>query len=382
MSEPGARAGGPRPASRLASVTAYAPPGPSGTRAAAAKGDEPAALKLDANEGRRPDQALLHRLRSLDAETLRRYARPAALEAEVAQRLGVEPSRVVVTAGADDALERLCRATLEPGRTAVLTDPTFEMLPRYVRLAGAEAVEVPWLEGPFPSGEITGAIDDRTGAVFVVTPNNPTGATASTAEVVAVAQAAPRSVVVVDLAYVEFADEDPTPALLELPNVVMTRTFSKAWGLAGLRVGYAIGPAETVGWLRAVGHPYPTSGVSLALAAAALDADQKTTAEYIRRVKHERGELVALLGSLGAAAAESQGNFVLARVERAWDAADSLASRGVLVRRFPPGTPLADRLRITCPGEGAEFDRLCAALRQSLGRDSTERTPAAPRQTR
>jgi len=346
-------------------VSAYAPPGAkrSDLESQFSKTD---VLKLDANEGRRPDGELLGRLRELDAEVLRRYAKPAALEAKLAERLGVDAARVVVTAGADDALERLCRATLEPGRTAVLTDPTFEMLPRYVRLAGAEAVEIPWIDRAFPAGDIEGAIDGRTGAVFLVTPNNPTGGAASAEEIVAIAERARSSLVVVDLAYVEFADEDPTGALLGLPNVVMTRTFSKAWGLAGLRVGYAIGPAEVIGWLRAVGHPYPCAGVSLALAAAALDGDQSRTREYIERVRWERGELVSLLHSLGAGAMESQGNFVLARCADAWAGADTLASRGVLVRRFGRDTRLADRLRITCPGDETEFERLTRALQESI----------------
>ena len=367
----------PRPASRLTALTAYAPPG---VRDSKSQGPNPRSqisdlesrksclrpLKLDANEGRLPDDALLDRLRAIDADALRRYARPAALEAKLGATLGIDPSGIVVTADADDALDRLCRATLEPGRCAILTDPTFEMLPRYARLAGAKPIEIPWLDRPFPAGEIERAIDERTGAVFLVTPNNPTGAVARAAEIVRIAERAPASVVVADLAYVEFADEDPTPALLGLPNVVMTRTFSKAWGLAGLRVGYAIGPAHIISWLRAVGHPYPTSSVGLALAGAALDLDHSGNDAYIAQAKRERRDLAALLRSLGADAADSQGNFVLARVPEAWALADVLAARGIHVRRFARGSTLADRLRITCPGDPADFDSLTRALREVL----------------
>ena len=248
----------------------------------------------------------------------------------------------------------------------MLTDPTFEMLPRYVRLAGATPVEVPWLDRPFPTEEFDLAIDARTGAAFIVSPNNPTGAAVRGRDMIGIAERHPACLVVADLAYAEFADEDPTRELLPLPNTVVTRTFSKAWGLAGLRVGYAIGPAEVIGWLRAVGHPFPTSGVSLALAAAALEADQAGTRAYLDRVRTERAELAALLRSLGAATPPSQGNFVLGRFADAWAVADALAVRGIRVRRFDRGTPLGDRLRITCPGDEADFDRLSAALREIL----------------
>ncbi len=352
----------PAPAARVRAVTAYAPPASPPCPLSTVR----CPLSLHANEGRAPDAAIVERLRTLDAETLRRYAKPSALEELLAARFGVEPGRVVVTAGADDALERLCRAALEPGRTAVLTDPTFEMLPRYVRLAGASPVEIAWLDRPFPAAEFERAIDARTGAAFIVSPNNPTGATATTAEMLRIAERHPGCLVVADLAYVEFADEDPTAELLRLPNAVVTRTFSKAWGLAGLRVGYAIGPAEVIGWLRTVGHPFPTSGVSLALAAGALEADQAGTRDYLDRVRTERAELASLLRSLDAEAQSSQGNFVLGRFADAWAVADSLAARGIRVRRFERGTPLSDRLRITCPGDEEEFKRLAAALGEIL----------------
>ncbi|MCW5775801.1 MAG: histidinol-phosphate aminotransferase family protein [Phycisphaeraceae bacterium] len=352
----------PAPAGRVRAVTAYAPPASSPCPWSTVH----CPLSLHANEGRAPDGAILERLRALDAETLRRYAKPTALEALLAARLGVGPERVVVTAGADDALERLCRAALEPGRTAVLTDPTFEMLPRYVRLTGASPVEIPWLDRAFPAAEFEGAIDASTGAAFIVSPNNPTGAAVSTSDMLGIARRNPGCLVVADLAYVEFADEDPTAELLRLPNAVVTRTFSKAWGLAGLRVGYAIGSAEVMGWLRTVGHPFPTSGVSLALAAGALEADQAGTRAYLDRVRTERAELAELLRSLGAEAPESQGNFVLGRFADAWAVADALGARGIRVRRFERGTPLGDRLRITCPGDEGEFGRLVGALGEIL----------------
>jgi histidinol-phosphate aminotransferase len=319
-------------------------------------------LKIDANEGRLPDEALLERLRTIEPEMLRRYPTTQALEARLASRFALDASQVIVTAGADDALDRICRATLEPGRQAVVTDPTFVMIPRYVRLAGAELVSVGWLDRPFPIAELVEAVHPSVGAAFVASPNNPTGLVARSRDLTRLAETAPTMLLAVDLAYVEFADENPMRELLELPNVVITRTFSKAWGLAGLRIGYALGAPAVITWLRAVGHPYPTSAVSLALAGAALDAHSAITDAYIERVRRERSELFDLFRELGIEAGASQGNFVLARFSDAWAMADALLSKGIAVRRFERPGGLADRLRITCPGNDDDFQRLRETL--------------------
>ena len=122
---------------------------------------------------------------------------------------------------------------LEPGRTAILHAPTFEMIPRGVRLAGATTVEIPWRTEGFPKQAFLDAIDtckkeagQPPAMIALVTPNNPTGCVIPLLKVLALADAAPNSLILVDLAYVEFADEDPTPALLDRPNVMMVRTFS------------------------------------------------------------------------------------------------------------------------------------------------------------
>lgn len=330
----------------------------------------PIDLKLDANEGPAPSSVLIEWLQPRAAELLRRYPSASALEARIAARNGVDPSRVIVTAGADDALERIARSTLSPGREAILTTPTFEMLSRYVRLAGADVVETPWLDEPFDPETIESRIGPRTAAIFIVTPNNPTGQAVTAESIRRLAAAIPAGLLVVDLAYTEYADEDLTETVLSLPNAVAVRTLSKAWGLAGLRVGYAIGSAEVIGWLRAVGHPYAVSGPSLAIAAAWLDAGRTRVEASVHRIKAERRELTAHLRDLGAEPIESQANFVLARFpDPRSDAslvADLLASQGIAVRRFAPDSPLASHLRITLPGDAAQFNRLCAALTSAL----------------
>ncbi len=351
---------GPRPSPLLRALKPYSSPSQ----------PRPIDLKLDANEGPAPSSVLLEWLQTRGSELLRRYPSASALESQIAARNGVDPSRVIVTAGADDALERIARAVLAPGREAILTTPTFEMLARYAKLAGGEVVESPWLDEPFDVDAIESKIGPRTAAIFLVTPNNPTGQVISAEAIRRLSASIPAGLLVVDLAYTEYADEDLTEVVLSLPNAVAVRTFSKAWGLAGLRVGYAIGPVEVIGWLRAAGHPYAVSGPSLAIASSWYDAGRTRVDASVRRVRLERRELVAHLQDLGFSSIESQANFVLARFDdprlSAHLVADLFASQGIAVRRFPAGGVLESYLRITLPGDATSFNRLCKALTTAL----------------
>jgi histidinol-phosphate aminotransferase len=326
-------------------------------------------LLLDGNEGRPPALPVGALLEQAGADLLRRYPDAGPLESRIAARHGVEPDRVLATAGADDGLDRCLRAYAGPGRAVIHTDPTFEMIPRYARLAGAPLRAVPWSEGAFPRETFLAAAGDHPGVLAVVTPNNPTGAVASAADLAALSAACPEALLLVDLAYGEFADEDLTAAALALPNAVVLRSFSKALGMAGLRVGYVLGPAPVVGALRSAGHPYAVTGPSIRLVTAALEGDLVEAAAYARRARTERRDLEALLGRLGLGPVPSQGNFVFLRPPAGPSAAlrvhEDLAALGVSVRRFPGRSGLEDALRITCPGDPGEFSRLCAALETS-----------------
>lgn len=320
-------------------------------------------LRLDSNEGPRPPRALLEELAALEPELLRRYSDASALEAVIADRIGVSPERVVVTAGADEALDRICRAYARSDRPVLLPEPTFDMLERFARLASAPTVRVPWWDDAFPVDEILRRLDTHTGVAVVVSPNNPTGAVASRQDVRRIAAAAPNAVVLLDHAYVEYADEDLTPALLDLDNVVVVRTMSKARGLAGCRVGYAIGSPRVITDLRAAGAPYPVAAPSLALALAQLRGGEAALRAHVTRVREERVALHDLLVSRGVRARASQANFVLADFgHSATPVRDGLRARGILVRDFPGRAALETSLRITLPGDAADFARLTAAL--------------------
>jgi histidinol-phosphate aminotransferase len=338
---------------RVDPTTAYA------RRPAAA----PGALRLDGNEGATPARAVLAELAAADPELLRRYPDTSALEATLADRFSVSRERVIVTAGADEALDRICRAYAGPGRAVLLPDPGFEMIERYAALAGAPLIRVPWSGDAFPIDEVLGALDDRIGVVAVVSPNNPTGGVASIDDVRRIAAAAGDAMVVLDHAYVEYADADLTAAVLDLGNVVVVRTLSKAWGLAGCRVGYAIGTTAVIAVLRAAGGPYPVAGPSLALALAQLRQGDAGLRAHVHRVRAERDTLARLLTSRGISVRASQANFVFADAgARAPALRDGLRARGILVRDFPDRAGLETSLRITLPGDAADFARLTTAL--------------------
>jgi histidinol-phosphate aminotransferase len=341
-------------------LTPYAVPAPSG----------PVDLWLDKNEGAEPPASLLDALVAAGPRVLARYPDARPLEALLAGRLGVTPDRLLVTAGADEALDRVCRTLLAPGREMVLPEPTFEMLPRYARLAGGEVLSVPWTSGPYPVDAVLARVTPQTALVVVVTPNNPTGAVATAKDLERLAAAAPRATLLVDLAYTELADEDLTSAALALPNAVITRTLSKGWGLAGLRVGYIAGPAPQIQAVRITGSPYGVTGPSLLLAEAWLTRGERAMRAYVDRIRTERRLLANTLEALGASPSPSQANFVLARFADAAGVQRALGAQGIAVRIFPNRPGLEGCLRITCPGDAAAFERLTQALQTALSNAS------------
>lgn len=342
-----------QPADRIGTLRPYTPP----------PRDPRITLTLDNNEGAPVDASLLEAIRGIGPEALTRYPDASGLERSIAERFGIEAARVIVTNGGDDAIDRICRAMLAPGDTMLTHTPGFVMIPRYAQLAGARVNTVDWLEGDFPMRSMLDAIDAGTRLIALISPSNPTGAVIDADAIVAIASRADAvgAVVLLDQAYIEFADEDPIERVLELPNVVIVRTFSKAMGLAGQRVGYAIGPAPIIDWLRTVGGPYPVSVLSILLAQAAFDQSAKRESIVARTVAN-RAQLTQRLASLGITSLPSQANFVLARFDDAGATHAALLEQGVSVRRFSQGGDIESYLRITVPADPAQQNQLLEAL--------------------
>jgi len=318
-------------------------------------------MRLDGNEGQVVCDDLLDVSGTLDLSELRIYPSTQALEAVIANIHGIDSNQVLVTAGADDGLMRMCRAYLSPGNNLVLPEPTFEMIKRFATWCFADIVSTRWTEGDYPLDAVVDAVNVNTALIAVVTPNNPTGGVISGAALRRLSERCPNRMLMVDCAYAEFADEDVTQVALSLPNAVVFRTLSKALGLAGLRVGYAMGPASAIAKLRAAGMPYPVSAPSLKFAKTAL-ARRFESRQYIERVRVERSILTEMLTDYGALVASSQGNFILARTPKALWWRDALAGFGIGVRVWPDNDCLSDAVRITCPGNLADFNRLVTAL--------------------
>jgi len=325
-------------------------------------------LRLDANEGPVPAE-LGGVLASISGRALCRYPQVGELEGLLAERFDVDPARVVVTAGASDALDRTCRAFLSAGSELLVPTPTFGMLRRYAELAGARVREVEWWD-EFPLDAFLEGLLPVTRLVGLISPNNPTGLSLRAETLRRVAAAAQERPVLFDYVYGDFADEELGSVALELTNVLLYGTFSKAWGLAGCRVGYVVAGEDAASAVRAAGGAYPVASPSLALAAAQLERGREGVSRYVTAVRRNRARLSKALEGLGIASLPSQANFVLAdcgsATDRLWR---GMAALGVRVRRFDE-SGLENRLRISVPASDTEFDRLEDALATCLAPDA------------
>ena len=330
-------------------------------------------LDLSRNEGACAIADVAGAIRGVGVGAVSRYPSVAVLRERMGAWLGVEASRVVVTPGADDGIERVVRLALR-GRAAGLRVvvrhvPTFEMIGVYASRAGGETRDVAWVEGAFPVDKVVEAIDESVALVVLVSPNNPTGLVIPVEAMARVCARAREvgALVLVDLAYVEFAGDDPTARLLEMENVIVARTLSKAWGLAGLRVGCVVTTEGIAGELEAIGAPYGVGGVSAGLATSALEDGRDRVARAVAWTRGVRGRLERLLGASGAEVWEGQGNFVLARFGDGEGVRARLAAAGIGVRSFPREASLSGALRITCPTTRRDLARLESALLEATG---------------
>jgi histidinol-phosphate aminotransferase len=322
-------------------------------------------LRLDFNEntvGCSP--RVLACLQRLSAEQLSRYPEREPLEAVVADFLGVAASELLLTNGVDEAIHLLCETYLEPGDEALIVVPTYSMYRIYMMAAGAQVISVPAGEDfQFPVEELCRRITQRTRLIAIANPNNPTGTVVPPAELLRIAGSAPTAAVLVDEAYFEFYGQTLLARRGEFPNIFVARTFSKVYGLAGLRVGALVGDPDQMRTIRRVCSPYNVNAVALACLPEAL-ADQTYIQQYVSEVRESRGRLERALGSAGIHFWPSNANFVLARVGAAGAFVECMRRRGILVRDRSGDHGCQGCVRITL-GPRAHADRLLAALQQT-----------------
>lgn len=298
---------------------------------------------------------------ALREEDVRCYPCSREVQAAYATQLGLAREQVAVTAGADDAIDRVFRTVLSPGSEVLWTTPGFSMFPRYAQLCGATIRGVPWLDGEFPTEAYLAGVGPKTDLLVLVSPQNPTGKVVAPSEIEAVLTRVPDKVVLLDEAYVEFGAKSALRLISRYPNLVLIRTMSKAYGGAGLRVGFALGQPSMISRIQGIGSPFPVSGPSLRIAMQLLCGQEESRKGYIDQVKEERLLLVQLAEKLGDRGLPSQSNAVLWQSRQARWMYDALGSLGIAVRRWD--TPEAQGMvRVGCPGNVSDFERLTQAL--------------------
>lgn len=322
------------------------------------------ASKLSSNESPHPPLPSVVRAVEGALGSLNRYPNMAApdLIDRLARLHDVPASSVTVGAGSVELAAQMIHAVAGSGDEVVFAWRSFEAYPSLVRVAGATPVQVPLdADHGHDLDAMLAAITPRTRLVFVCTPNNPTGTVIDRAALERFVDAVPRDVlVVVDEAYVHFDRSDSSGVGLDLhrrfPHVAVLRTFSKAYGLAGLRVGYAISPDEIAEYQRKVAIPFGVTDLAQRAACASLDAEEEL-AQRIEEVVRERDRMTVALRASGWEAVPSQANFVwVSAAEHTEHLNELLLGGGVVARAFP-----GEGLRISS-GSAADVDRVIEAL--------------------
>jgi histidinol-phosphate aminotransferase len=291
-------------------------------------------LRLDFNENTVAcSPRVLQALAKIAAADLAKYPERSQVEAKVAQYLGLEPAEVLLTNGVDEAIHVLCQTYLDRGDEFLFPTPTYSMYEVYGSCTDAAVRTVASGEDfAFPLEPLLAAITPQTRLIAIASPNSPTGSVASRQQILQVLNAAPHAVVLVDEAYHHFCGQTVMDLLGQAPNLIVARTFSKAYGLAGLRLGMLAAPAGMQQWLRTVISPYSVNSLALACLPAALD-DEEYLQWYVEEVKAARTEMVERLRQLGVPQWPSQANFILVKIgPRHSEFVQAMQRRGVLTR--------------------------------------------------
>src|SRR5260221_6036821 len=290
------------------------------------------------------------------------------LKTALSRRYGVDMGAIILGNGSNDVLELVALAFLGPGRSAVYAQHCFAVYPLATQARGARGIAVPAKKYGHDLEAMLAAIDDETYVVWVANPNNPTGTMLRPAELEAFLKRVPeRVIVVVDEAYNEYLSPElkgeTVKWLKRHPNLVVTRTFSKAYGLAGLRVGYALAHPTVSDVVNRVRQPFNVNSIALAAATAALNDMEFVARSYADNLQGMK-QIEEGVGGLKLEFIPSHGNFITIRVGKAAEIFKRLLRRSVIVRPIA-GYGLPEHLRVTV-GTAAENEKLLAALAASL----------------
>jgi histidinol-phosphate aminotransferase len=334
-------------------------------------------LRLDFNEntvGCSP--RVLERLRQLQFEPLARYPERESVERQAATHLGVDPAGLLLTNGVDEAIHLVCETYLEPGDEVLIVVPTFSMYEIYAAATGAQVITIPAsAEFSYPTDEVLARVSPRTRLIAIANPNNPTGTVVSRSDLLRILRATSEAAVLVDEAYFDFYGDSLLAEVATYPNLFVARTFSKAYGVAGLRIGMLVGSAPQMAMVRRVSSPYNVNAVALACLPEAL-ADEDYVRQYVVEVRQGRDKLEEELRSLKLHFWPSQANFVLVQIGERHDAfVRAMRKGGILVRdrSRDPGCNGCVRISV---GSNSQTERLIVALREAVREIAPTGVPA------
>jgi len=325
------------------------------------------ALRLDFNENTLACSPKVRDvLARISTGELTRYPEREPVEAIVAAHLGLAPAQVALTNGVDEAIHVLFEAFLDSGDELLLPVPTYTMYEVYASSTDARVVSVQAANDfAFPFEQLLAAITPRTKIVAIANPNSPTGSIASRAQILEIARRASQAVVLVDEAYFHFHGETVLDLIGTVPNLLVARTFSKAYGLAGLRLGLLAGPVDLMQWIRRVLSPYSVNSLALACLPAAL-ADQPYLDWYTGEVLAARAEFEAALDAVQLRHWPSRANFVLVDIgPQHAEFTRRMRDAGVLVRDRSSDPGCDGCVRITI-GTRQQMQQAVEALHTTL----------------
>ncbi len=326
-------------------------------------------LRLDMNESTTGcSPRVLAKLNSMSAKTLALYPRREPGEKLVADFLCVASEQVLLTNGADEGIDLLCRAYLEPQNEIIVVTPAFAMYEVFAQTEDAKVVRVPAeADFSFPTERALSAITPQTRVIVICNPNNPTGLAVPRSTILKLIEAAPDAAILLDEAYFEFYGQTLMDQIGKQPNLFIARTFSKAYGLAGLRLGVMIGDKEQISVLRRMVSPFNVNAFAMECLGEAL-ADREFVSGYVAQVRSGREWLRKELEQLGLKCWRSEANFVLCRFGDAKKVVlEAMRVRGIALRDRPD---CEGCVRITI-GKQHEMERLIAELKEVLAQIST-----------
>ena len=351
-----AAAHSPAPRARVQATMEYHPP--LGCRDA---------LRLDFNENTFACSPKVREvLGNISAGSLTRYPEREPVEALVAAHVGVRAEQLALTNGVDEAIHVLFETFLEADDELLLPVPTYTMYEVYASATDARVVAVQAADDLlFPFERLLAAITPRTKIIAVANPNSPSGSVATRDQLLELARRAPHAVMLVDEAYYHFHGETVMDLVGTIPNLVVARTFSKAYGLAGLRLGLLAGPVELMRWVRRVLSPYSVNSIALACLPPALE-DTAYIDWYVNEVLAGRADFEAALDKVGLPRWPSRANFILVDIgPQHREFVRLMRDAGVLVRDRSNDPGCEGRVRVTV-GTREQMKQAIAALNDAV----------------